>query len=472
VIWNTTSAGCSITGGNSLSCSFGDLNSGDSRTVNVSGTTDAADCAATLDNTATAAADNEAAGTLANNTSSASIAVQCPDLQVTKTSDAATVSATDGIGFTITVSNIGPGVANDVTLSDTLPTNAGLSWSENPNNLQCGISGGILTCNFGTLASGASASVHIVSPTTPDTCGTVTNTATAAAGNERSTDTANNTSTASIAVQCPDVVVTKVADSATVNAGNPIGFTITVNNAGLGVAKSVTLTDSLPMNPGMTWTEVPDNLNCSISPTGVLTCNFGNLAFGDVRTVHVVSPTTPANCGSVSNTATASATNERSSDTGNNTSTATITLTDVTAPVITLIPNSNIGNLWSPNHKYNTVKVTDLVASASDSCSTTLSLSSVYIWKVTSDEPENINSGDGNTFKDMLIANDCKSVDLRAERDGSKNGRVYTIYFKVKDAAGNVGTAQAKVKVPKSQGANGAAVEDPPVYTVTNPNCP
>jgi hypothetical protein len=118
------------------------------------------------------------------------------------------------------------------------------------------------------------------------------------------------------------------------------------------------------------------------------------------------------------------------------------------------------------------VKVTDLVASASDSCSTSLSLSSVYIWKVTSDEPENINSGDGNTFKDMIIANDCKSVDLRAERDGSKNGRVYTIYFKVQDAAGNVGTAQAKVKVPKSQGNNGAAVEDAVAYTVTNPLCP
>ena len=117
------------------------------------------------------------------------------------------------------------------------------------------------------------------------------------------------------------------------------------------------------------------------------------------------------------------------------------------------------------------VKVTDLVASAADSCSTALSLSAVYISKVTSDEPENINSGDGNTFKDMVIANDCKSVDLRAERDGSKNGRVYTITFKVTDSFGNTATATVKISVPKNVNSpavdNGAAAG----YTV-NSLCP
>jgi hypothetical protein len=145
-------------------------------------------------------------------------------------------------------------------------------------------------------------------------------------------------------------------------------------------------------------------------------------------------------------------------------------MNDVTAPVIAL--NGQTITMWSPNHKYETVKVTDLVASVSDSCSTSLPLSAVYISKVTSDEPENINSGDGNTVKDMVIANDCKSVDLRAERDGSKNGRVYTITFKVTDTAGNVGIKTAKVTVPHSQGPKGTAIEDAVAYTVTNPNCP
>ena len=96
-------------------------------------------------------------------------------------------------------------------------------------------------------------------------------------------------------------------------------------------------------------------------------------------------------------------------------------------------------------------------------------MSSVYISKVTSDEHEN-GSGDGTTFDDMVIAADCKSVQLRAERAGNGNGRVYTITFKVTDASGNVGTATAKVTVPHSQD-GGPAVDGGPQYTVVS-GCP
>ena len=39
------------------------------------------------------------------------------------------MSAGDPIGFTITIANAGPGAAADVTVTDTLPTRAGLAWS-------------------------------------------------------------------------------------------------------------------------------------------------------------------------------------------------------------------------------------------------------------------------------------------------------------------------------------------------------
>jgi hypothetical protein len=140
---------------------------------------------------------------------------------------------------------------------------------------------------------------------------------------------------------------------------------------------------------------------------------------------------------------------------------------DVTAPVITL--NGQTITLWPPDHNYATVKVTDLVASASDLCDPGVSLSSVVISKVTSDEPEN-GVGDGNTLNDIVIAGDCKSVQLRSERIGSGNGRVYTITFKVTDSSGNSSTATAVVTVPKSQ--NGTpAVDDGPQYTVIG-SCP
>jgi endo-1,4-beta-xylanase len=119
-----------------------------------------------------------------------------------------------------------------------------------------------------------------------------------------------------------------------------------------------------------------------------------------------------------------------------------VTVSDITPPVIIL--NGNTITLWPPNHAYSTVSVSDLVASASDLCDPGVSLNSVVIASVSSDEPDN-SAGDGNTINDIVIAPGCKSVQLRAERMGGGNGRVYTITFKVTDGSGNSTTVTAKV---------------------------
>jgi hypothetical protein len=150
------------------------------------------------------------------------------------------------------------------------------------------------------------------------------------------------------------------------------------------------------------------------------------------------------------------------------TATGTITNTpDSSAPTITLIPNVNM-TLWPPNHQYVSVAVTDFVASASDNCDPTVNLNSVYILKITSDEVENGN-GDGNTLNDIVIGATCKTAQLRSERDGGGDGRVYTITFKVKDSAGNFTTATAQVTVRKNP--NTPAVDSGTHYTV-NSACP
>lgn len=146
----------------------------------------------------------------------------------------------------------------------------------------------------------------------------------------------------------------------------------------------------------------------------------------------------------------------------------TITNTpDSTPPTITLIPNVNM-TLWPPNHQYVSVSVTDFVASASDSCDATVNLNSVYIQKITSDEVENGN-GDGNTLNDIIIGGTCKTAQLRSERDGGADGRVYTITFKVKDSVGNFSTATTTVTVRKNP--NTPAVDSGTHYTV-NSACP
>ncbi len=70
----------------------------------------------------------------------------------------------------------------------------------------------------------------------------------------------------------------------------------------------------------------------------------------------------------------------------------------------------------------------------------------MIITNITSDEPEN-GTGDGNTLNDIDIV-DAQTVKLRAERQGGKDGRVYTINFKVSDPLGNTASASFKIHVP------------------------
>jgi hypothetical protein len=97
-------------------------------------------------------------------------------------------------------------------------------------------------------------------------------------------------------------------------------------------------------------------------------------------------------------------------------------------------------------------------------------IDSVVIEKVTSDEADNSpGDADGITTNDIVIAADCKSVQLRAERDETKNGRIYTITLRVRDASGNTAREDFKVSVPINQSGT-AAVQDAAAQT-QNSDC-
>src|SRR5262245_456731 len=131
------------------------------------------------------------------------------------------------------------------------------------------------------------------------------------------------------------------------------------------------------------------------------------------------------------------------------------------APIITLRPAIS---LWPPDHEYHALTVAQMVESVSDNCST-LGLGDVVIEKVTSDEPEN-GLDDGNTTNDIVIPPDCRSVQLRAERAGTGDGRVYTITLRLRDGRGNVTRRDFEVSAPIEQ--NGVpAVKGATVHTVT-----
>jgi len=111
---------------------------------------------------------------------------------------------------------------------------------------------------------------------------------------------------------------------------------------------------------------------------------------------------------------------------------------DATPPLIsgTLSP----GVLWPPNHKY--VQVTASV-NISDNADPAPILELV---SVTSNEPDN-GLGDGDTENDIVVV-DKFNFELRAERSGTGNGRIYTITYKVTDACGNSTLASGQVLVP------------------------
>jgi hypothetical protein len=144
---------------------------------------------------------------------------------------------------------------------------------------------------------------------------------------------------------------------------------------------------------------------------------------------------------------------------------AIVTVTDMLPPVITVAEPIT---LWPPNHKYSTFELEDLVTGVYDNCSE-LNISDVKIVKVTSDEPEDMyGNGDGKTFEDMIIADDCMSVQLRSEREGTGNGRVYNVYLELTDNNGNIESSVCFVNVPHDM--NSIAVDDGPVYEVLG-NC-
>ncbi len=347
IAWSISPAvvGCSITSG-TLSCTFATLAEGASKTIQVSGVTDAQDCG-TLSNTATVAADNEGSDQ-SDNSDTATITVQCPNLTITKTADNASVNAGSDIGFTVTLTNTGAGSATGVSISDALPGGTGVSWSIDSNTpaSSCSITGTAptqtLSCGPATVASGGSITVHVTSHTTGDSCGTYDNTASFTTTND-----GTGNASASTTVDCPDVFVTKTADAPLVEGGDTIGFLITVGNNGPGTANGVTLTDTLPTNGGLAWSidlidgQAPGSEPpCSITD-GVLTCDFGSLESGASHTVHITSPTdSTTSCGAVNNTVTVDALNEPNTAefTANDQASASLT---VICPGISIVKTVN-----------------------------------------------------------------------------------------------------------------------------------
>jgi hypothetical protein len=114
---------------------------------------------------------------------------------------------------------------------------------------------------------------------------------------------------------------------------------------------------------------------------------------------------------------------------------------DTTPPVIQSV-TATPSVLGPPNHRMTPVSIS---ANVTDSCS-------AVTWSVTavaSDEPVN-GTGDGDTGPDWSTSG-AHAVNLRSERAGTGDGRIYTITIVARDTAGNRASGTTTVSVPHSQ---------------------
>jgi hypothetical protein len=121
-----------------------------------------------------------------------------------------------------------------------------------------------------------------------------------------------------------------------------------------------------------------------------------------------------------------------------------VTVVDNTAPIILGI-EANPEVLWPPNHKF--VPVTFTVR-AKDNCDAN---PVARIERISSNEPVN-GLGDGDTAPDWKVTG-LLTADIRAERSGTGNGRIYTATIYVTDFSGNVNQdGKEEVEVPHDKG--------------------
>ena len=112
---------------------------------------------------------------------------------------------------------------------------------------------------------------------------------------------------------------------------------------------------------------------------------------------------------------------------------------DTIAPVVHSV-TATPTVLEVPNHRMIPVTIT---AKVTDNCAGAVTWS---VTSVASDEPIN-GLGDGDTAPDWNVTSG-HALQLRAERAGNGDGRVYTVTITARDAADNTATATTTVTVP------------------------
>ncbi|GEB55440.1 DUF11 domain-containing protein [Streptomyces gardneri] len=218
---------------------------------------------------------------------------QKADLAIAKSADRPDAAGGDTVRYTTTVTDLGPGTATDIRVTDTLP-DATTQQRSLPD------------LNNGAVATVTPGFTYQVPCDTKD--GTVLTNRVTVTGTD--TDgvpdpyTDDNKAQATTTVHAPVLTVDKSATAA-VNAGEAITYTITYANTGSGDASGVTVTDTLPA--GVYYSQAldlgtgpePASVTLNGDGTRTLVWNIGAVPAnsGELRIVFTARPTLLAPAG-------------------------------------------------------------------------------------------------------------------------------------------------------------------------------
>ncbi|WP_176720266.1 DUF11 domain-containing protein, partial [Methanobacterium sp. A39] len=268
-----------------------------------------------------------------NNQSNATITISpASDLGITKTVDKTTANYLDKIRYTITVTNNGPDVSNNISITDYLPNS--LKWISDDSNGKYNHNTGIWTIN--TLSNGASITLNIITQIMKSNT-VITNTATVNNNTYDQNHTNNQDQTTTTVSSASDLNITKTVNNTHPNYLQNITYTITAHNNGPDTAAGILVTDKLPA--GLTW--ISDNSNGAYNPTtGIWT--IGNLANGASVILKIIAQITASNT-QITNIAGINGTNYDQNST-NNESNSTVTVDPASDLGITKTVNSTHPN--------------------------------------------------------------------------------------------------------------------------------
>ncbi|MFC4066538.1 beta strand repeat-containing protein [Actinoplanes subglobosus] len=236
----------------------------------------------TLDNDATATYTEVVTNTSPTSTSNTTSMTVNPaaDLSVSAALSGSAVVAGQAATYTVTAGNAGPNTASTVVVTATVP--AGLTGvTASSAGGTCSVSGTKATCNYPTLASAATRTMtvtgNVPSGETPGTVYTVGVAITSATYETNQSD--NSASVSNAVTGSADLDVAMTYSPAAPAGGDTITYTVTVKNNGPSTARTIVLSDPIPVGSTNASATIPGG-TCATTTTGTIECSLASLASG------------------------------------------------------------------------------------------------------------------------------------------------------------------------------------------------